>query len=117
MTAGLKIASIVLWLGGAHAASPQGIDLARDCRGADAVGQARCTAFISGFTTGSQVNFNGRFFNDWRYGDHRWCFEEAVPNDALIKTFLDYAAAHTGELHFPAAMVFAKALAAKYQCR
>lgn len=111
------MAGFIMWAGGAFAASPQGIDLARDCRATGAIEQARCASYVSGFISGSQVNFNGTFFNEWRYGDSRWCFDESVSDDTLIKAFLDHAAAHTGELHFPAATVFAKAMAVAYRCK
>lgn len=101
----------------AAAASPKGIDLARDCRSQDQIARARCEAFVAGFVSGSQVNFNGTFFNEWRYGDSRWCFAETTDDDVLILAFLDYAAANTGELHFPAATLFAKAMAARYRCQ
>jgi hypothetical protein len=101
----------------AEGATPSGIDLARDCRADGAIEKARCTAFVGGFISGSQVNFDGNFFNEWRYGESRWCFDESVDDAALVAAFNGFAAAHTKELHFPAATFFGKAMAATFPCR
>ena len=97
---------------------PKARDLAHDCRvGSDGAERARCEAYVSGFISGSQASYNGRFFNQWRYGDSKWCLEDAVTDADIVAAFLGYAQGHTSELHFPAATALAKALAATYPCR
>lgn len=99
-------------------AIPKGIDLVQDCRdGADAVERARCEAYVSGFISGSQASYNGRFFNQWRYGDSKWCVEETVSDAEIIAAFEKYAKEHTSELHFPAPTLLGKALSVTYPCR
>lgn len=100
----------------AHGATLSGIDLAEACRSTDEPKTTLCRAFVGGFISGSQVNFNGLFFSEWRYGASRWCFDDATDDETLIAAFVTYVQANRSELHFPAATLFAKAMAARYAC-
>ncbi len=95
----------------------KGIDLARACQRDTPEEQSLCRGFIDGFTYGSQMAVGPEFIRQWRYGGQTWCFPVDSNNTTLRDSFLTYAKANTGTLHFPAAVVLANAFAAQYPCR
>ncbi|MBL8630474.1 MAG: hypothetical protein JNM81_12630 [Rhodospirillaceae bacterium] len=95
----------------------KGIDLAKTCRSAVAEDDALCRGFVDGFTYGAQLAVGPEFIRQWRYGAQTWCFPASADHAALRQTFLAYAQANTGTLHFPAAIVLANAFAAAYACK
>lgn len=99
------------------APTTKGIDLARACRSDAAADQQLCRGFLDGFTYGSQMAVGPEFIGQWRYGAQTWCFPTSAQHTALRDSFLSYAQAHTGELHFPAAVVLGNAFASRYPCR
>ena len=94
----------------------KGIDLARACKSDASADKALCRGFINGFTYGSQMAVGAKFVNQWRYGEQTWCFPRAADELAVREAFIAYAQANTGTLHFPAALIVASAMAAKFPC-
>ena len=106
----------VFWLLSAPAGAYQGVELGRDCRSGDDAARARCEGFINGFIAGAQVDIEGEPINMWRSYGYTWCGPTVAEVATIIEALFEAARTGRSTPHFPAAVVLAQSLTAKYPC-
>ncbi|MEQ9444180.1 MAG: Rap1a/Tai family immunity protein [Rhodospirillaceae bacterium] len=107
---------VTLTSAGREAVAYQGITLARECRLTEGEAAVRCRAFIDGFIAGSQFAINGQPLPRWEHMGYQWCGPEVLEPDAVRTTLIDAAMNQSAVLHFPASLVLAQTLSAKFPC-
>ena len=106
----------MLWLVSAPVEAYQGVELGRDCRSADEADRARCEGFITGFMAGARMDIEGEPLNMWRSYGYTWCGPSVFEVDVMVEALFEGARTGKTAAHFPAPVMLAQSLAAKFTC-